>query len=124
VARCSAITASGARCRGVPVRGSDLCAAHHPETQARRRAGARRGGKARGVAEISDVKGRLRELAESVLEERLDRADAAVISQVWNVYLRAVATEIKVRELEELEERMEALEEAHAASNGATAWRA
>jgi hypothetical protein len=65
VARCSAIAASGERCRGVPDRGSDLCAAHHPQTQSRRRAGARRGGRARGVAEISDVKGWLRELAEA-----------------------------------------------------------
>ena len=124
VARCSAITPSGERCRGVPVRGSDLCAAHHPQTQARRRAGARRGGRSRGVTEIAEVKSRLQELAESVLNGSLDRADAAVVSQVWNIYLRAVATEIKVRELDELEGRLAALEEGYAATNGGRhAWR-
>jgi hypothetical protein len=125
VARCSATTLSGERCRGVPVRGSNLCAAHHPQTQSRRRAGARRGGRSRGITEIANVKTRLRELAESVLNGTLDRADAAVISQVWNVYLRAVATEIKVRELVELEERLVALEERYAETDGGRhAWRA
>jgi hypothetical protein len=124
VPRCSAITPSGERCRGVAVRGSDLCAAHHPQTQERRRAGARRGGRSRGSAEIADVKIRLRELAESVLNGSLNRADAAVVSQVWNVYLRAVATEIKVRELDELEGRLVALEERYAETNGGRhAWR-
>ena len=37
---------------------------------------------------------------------------AAVVSQVLNVYLRAVSVELKVREQAELIERLEALEEA------------
>jgi hypothetical protein len=76
------------------------------------------------VTEIANVKTRLQELAESVLNGTLDRADAAVVSQVWNVYLRAVATEIKVRELDELEGRLAALEEGYAETNGRRhAWR-
>jgi len=47
-----------------------------------------------------------------VEEGRMDRADAAVISQIWGTYLRAVSVELKVREQAELIERLEALEDA------------
>jgi hypothetical protein len=47
-----------------------------------------------------------------VEEGRMDCADAAVISQIWGTYLRAVSVELKAREQLELIERLEALEEA------------
>jgi hypothetical protein len=47
-----------------------------------------------------------------VEEGQMDRADAAVISQIWDTYLRAVSVELKVREQQELTEGLEALEEA------------
>jgi hypothetical protein len=60
----------------------------------------------------------------SVLSGSLDRADAAVISQVWNVYLRAMSTEIKLLELGELEARLRVLEERYAETEGGRpAWR-
>jgi hypothetical protein len=40
----------------------------------------------------------------------VDRSDAAVVSQVLNVYLRAIGMEMKVKEVTELEERLEELE--------------
>jgi hypothetical protein len=46
-----------------------------------------------------------------VEEGRMDRADAAVISQIWGTYLRAVSTEMKLKEQLELVSRLEALEE-------------
>jgi len=47
-----------------------------------------------------------------VEEAQMDRADAAVISQIWGTYLRAVSVELKAREQLELVERLESLEEA------------
>jgi len=52
-----------------------------------------------------------------VLEERIDKGVGAVASQVLNVYLRAVAVELKAREQLEVVERLEALEEALGARN-------
>jgi len=46
-----------------------------------------------------------------VLLGTVDKADASVVSQVWNTYLRAVGMELKLREQEELQTRIEALEE-------------
>ncbi len=49
-------------------------------------------------------------LAERVLSGELERADAAVVSQILNVKLRALELERKWKELGELEDRLEALE--------------
>jgi hypothetical protein len=45
-----------------------------------------------------------------VLEGNVDKGVAAVASQILNVYLRAIELERKVRETEELEDRLAALE--------------
>ncbi len=56
------------------------------------------------------IKGRLSDLAEDVLAGEVDKGVAAVASQVLNVYLRAVSVELKVKEVTELEGRLEELE--------------
>jgi uncharacterized coiled-coil protein SlyX len=58
------------------------------------------------------VKQQLRELADDVVAGRTDRGDAAVVSQVLNVYLRAVSVEIKVKEQDEILQRINSLESA------------
>jgi hypothetical protein len=74
--------------------------------------GGRRAGRGRPQAELANIKKRLSDLADDVLEGRQERGVAAVASQVLNVYLRAVSVELKVKEQGELFERLEALEEA------------
>lgn len=59
-----------------------------------------------------DIKRRLSELANDVLEGRVERGDGAVVSQILNVYLRAISVELKVTEQRELIERLEELEQA------------
>jgi hypothetical protein len=61
------------------------------------------------------VKANLHALADATLEGAVDKGVAAVVSQIWNVYLSAVRTELKVREAAELEERLEELEQLMAA---------
>jgi hypothetical protein len=60
-----------------------------------------------------------------VEEGQMDRADAAVISQIWGTYLRAISTEMKQKEQLELVERLESLEEGLEQSRGGgSRWRA
>ncbi len=59
-----------------------------------------------------DIKRRLSELADDVLEGRVERGDGAVVSQILNVYLRAISVELKVAEQQEMEARLEELEAA------------
>jgi len=87
-----------------------LCWAHDPKNAERRRRGQSRGGKNKPSRELVDVKRRLSELAEGVLEGRVEKGTAAVVSQIWNTYIRAIATSLKAREVEELESRLEELE--------------
>jgi glutathione S-transferase len=116
LAACSAIARSGERCKGVAIDGSGLCYAHHPDhAGARRRAaqkGGKRGGRGRPVAELSSLKQRFEELAEDVLNGRVDKGDAAVAGQLWNYAIGAVRTALKAKEVEELEERLSELEAA------------
>ncbi len=91
--------------------GAQWCYNHAPACQAERRRNAARGGKARPRGELAAIKGRLSDLADDVLEEKVDKGAAAVAGQLLNTYLRAVSVELKAREQLELLERLEALEE-------------
>ena len=122
MAKCSGITQVGTACKGIPINGSQWCYVHHPDHAEERRRhgskGGKRGGRGRPQAELSDVKRRLSDLVEDVLEGRKDRGDAAVVGQLLNTYIRAVGVELKVREQLEVVERLEALEEGLRAQNG------
>ena len=112
MARCTFIKPGGDRCKGVPVHGSTLCAAHHPNYRAQRRAGARRGGKARRTGEMPRIKYEIEAAIEAVQTGELDRGVGAVVFQGYNILMRAVEIERKVRETDELEERLLSLERA------------
>ena len=126
MAKCSAITRSGERCRGVAIDSSGLCYAHHPDHAEERsraaRKGGKRGGRGRPQAELTDIKQRLSALADDVLEGKVARGRAAVAGQLLNTYIRAVSVELKAREQLELTERLEALEGALGSQRGGKGW--
>jgi hypothetical protein len=126
LARCGAIKPNGERCKGRAIEGSEWCWNHNPDhADERRRHGAKggkRGGRGRPQAELANIKERLSELADDVLEEKVDRGVGAVVSQILNVYVRAVSVELKVREQTEIIERLEALEEGLEQNRGSR-WR-
>jgi hypothetical protein len=68
-------------------------------------------GRARGNGELADLKKQLKDLASDVLDARVDRGSAAVVNQILNTVIRAIEQERKMRELEEMAQRLEALEE-------------
>jgi hypothetical protein len=114
MAKCSGITQAGTACKGIPIDNSQWCYVHHPEhTEKRKRLGSKggkRGGRGRPMAELHSIRGRIETLVEDVLEGRVDRGDAAVVGQLYNTLIRAVSVELKVKEVTELEERLEELE--------------
>ena len=126
--RCTAIKPNGERCKGRAIGDAEWCWNHDPgHADERRRHGSwggKRGGRGRPQAELANIKQRLSDLADDVLEGRQDRGVAAVASQVLNVYLRAVSVELKAREQQELIERLEALEtlQSQAKPGGSRRW--
>jgi hypothetical protein len=108
---CTATKRDGSPCT-LPSYGSDgLCWAHDPKNAERRRRGQSRGGKSKPSKELASIKQRLSNLADDVLEAKVDKGVAAVASQILNVYLRSIELERKIRETDELEERIRRLEE-------------
>jgi hypothetical protein len=126
MARCSGIRADGGRCGAQAIRSSEYCVNHHPDYEdARRRRnskGGKRGGRGRPQVELGDIKRRLSDLADDVLEGRQDKSVAAVASQILNVYLRAISVELKAREQLEITERLERLEEDLGHKGGSGRW--
>jgi hypothetical protein len=121
--RCAGIKRDGGRCTAVVGGSQTHCYQHDPNRAEERKRNASRAARSKPSRELANIKERLADLAEDVLEGRQDKGVAAVASQVLNVYLRAVSVELKAREQLELIERLEALEEAleHNGSGG-RAW--
>jgi hypothetical protein len=127
VPRCSHTYEDSSQCRRIVSAEQEYCYSHDPQRASERKRNAARGGRAKASGELGRVKARLHTLADMVEEGQMDRADAAVISQIWGTYLRAVSVELKAREQMELIERLEMLEgslQANAAhNNGGNRWR-
>ncbi len=124
---CSGITGAGERCKGIAIDSTGLCYAHSPEHAKERRRNASRGGKSggggRSSGELAEIKALLSELTNRVLGgegvEELETGRAAVANQLVNTRLRAVELGRRIRETDELEERIEQLEQ-----KGGERWRA
>ena len=110
--RCAGIKRDGGRCTVVVTEEQTYCYAHDPSRQAERKRNAARGGRAKATGEIGRVKAKLQALADATLEGAVDKSVAAVTGKIWNIYLSAVRTELKVKEVSELEERLEEMERA------------
>src|SRR5918993_1658694 len=124
--RCKATKRSGEACT-LPANGPQgLCWAHDPANAEKRRRGASRGGRAKARSELPQLKTLLSDLTDRVLSGELETGRAAVANQLINTRLRAVELERKIRETEDLEERITALEAtaSGARQNGGSRWRA
>ena len=109
---CAGVKAKGGRCTAPPLPGEEWCYGHHPDYAEKRRRNAARSHKTRSASpEIGLIKARLVTLAEDVMEGNVDRSNAAVSSQVYNVLLRAIGMELKIKETGELEAQVEELRE-------------
>ena len=108
--QCSGITRQGGRCTRHAEGPNGLCWLHDPTRAEDRRRAASKVGKSKPNRELLDIKSRLVQLSEDVLEGAVKRADAAVAGQLLNYVTRVVSVEIKVRETEEMEARLEELE--------------
>jgi hypothetical protein len=125
LAKCTAITRGGERCKGIAIDSSGYCYAHHPDHEQDRRRAARRGGKRGGrgrpVSELARLQGRFEELAELVLSGQVERGVGAVAGQLLGGARACVRDGLTAREQEELIERLQALEEA-LERNGGRRW--
>ena len=80
-----------------------------PGRAAERRRNASKGGRSKANAEVAELKAQLKKLAAGVLSGEVERG-ATAVNQIINSQARLLELERRIRETEELEARLEALE--------------
>ena len=108
---CRANKRNGSPCTAPATGSNGYCWAHDPANADQRRRIASRGGRGKGGGELAELKKQIKDLAAEVLDGYADRGRAAVANQLYNTLIRAIEQERKIRELDEMAERLEALEE-------------
>ena len=109
--RCAGVKRDGGRCTAIVAPPDTHCYQHDPKRAQERKRNASRGGRSKGSGgEISDLKAQLKSLAADVLSGEVGRGEAAVVNQILNTRARLLEIERKIKETEELEARLEALE--------------
>jgi hypothetical protein len=118
MAVCGGTKRDGSRCTATVEPPQSYCWWHDPANAEERRRAASKGGRARASRELAGVKTLLAGLTNRVLKvegaEDLETGRAAVANQLINTRLRAIEVERKVKETDELEKRIEALERGQA----------
>lgn len=124
MARCAFIKPGGDRCEATAMKGYDHCYGHRPDLAEERKRNSSKGGKAGGrgrggSGELTEIKDLLKTLTDRVLgredAEPLEPGRAAIANQIVNTRLRAVELGRKIKEQDELEARLDALERANEA---------
>jgi hypothetical protein len=111
MAVCSGIKRDGSRCTASVEAPQQYCWWHDPANADKRRRAASKGGKGGGSREIRDLKRRISDVVDAVLKGSQDRGRAAVAIQGLNALRGVLELERKIREQEEVLERIEALEQ-------------
>ncbi len=119
---CRATKRDGSPCT-LPATGQQgLCWAHDLANAQKRRRTASRGGRGKASRELTGVKAQLQDLTTDVLSGELETGRAAVANQLLNTRLRAVELERKIKETEDFEVRLAALEKAAEGQRGGRSW--
>jgi hypothetical protein len=108
--RCVGTKRDGGQCTTIVKPPQTHCYQHDPDRAVERKRNASRAARSKPNRELSSVKALLEDLTERVLAGDVETGRAAVANQLINTRLRAIEQERKMRETEELEERLEALE--------------
>lgn len=120
--QCAGTKRNGERCTATVEPPQRYCWWHDPANAGERRRAASKGGRGKPSREIRDLKKQLEDLAAGVLDGTVERGNAAVVNQVINTRARLIELERKIREEDELVERLEALEAALEAGRGGRQW--
>ena len=109
--RCLGTRRDGAQCTTIVKPPQVYCYQHDPERAGERPRNASRAGKSTGTREVRDLKRRISKVIDAVLEGTQDRGRAAVAIQGFNALRGVLELERKIKETDELEARIEALEQ-------------
>ncbi len=127
--RCAAITRAGGRCKLVATEGT-YCWNHAPEKVEARKQRASRGGKtggngrSSGLSETAEAKRWIKGLVGQLLKGEVERDVATACFMGLGTLARFIELERRIREQDEIEERLAALEELQPEGNTGGGYRA
>jgi len=110
MARCEASKPDGSPCERIVSASQTHCYAHDPERSAERRRNASNAAKSKPNKEIVVLKAHLKEIAEDVRTGELEPRQGAVMVQCLNSVRALMVLERDIKEMEELERRLEHIE--------------
>ena len=108
---CSATKRNGEPCTLQATEKDGLCWAHSPQHHEHRRKRAIKGGRGRANKAIKDLHELLKDLTDQVIAGELDTSRGAVANQLIGTRIRLLEHERRAKELGEVLERLEALEQ-------------
>lgn len=118
MAKCGFKTRDGRPCGARATGSNGGCWNHDPQYELLRRRNARKGGQQGGrgrtnpgTIDLARIQSRFEALSNQVLQGEVDRGDAAVVAQLLNGARSCIVASAKIREVEEFEARLDALEE-------------
>src|SRR5215203_4905610 len=109
--QCAGIKRNGLRCTTIVEPPHIHCWWHDPRNAEERRRAASRGGKGKANPVVKELHQLLESLTDQVIKGELSTAVGAVANQLINTRIRLLEYERRLREMEDLEERLEALEQ-------------
>jgi hypothetical protein len=118
LSQCIGTRADGEPCAAQAITDSSWYFNHHPDYEEARKRRASRGGKRGGrgrpspaTAELARLQQRFEELAEGLVEKPGYADTYAVMGRLLNYARQCIATSLQARQVEELVQRLEVLEE-------------
>ncbi len=116
--RCGGFKPDGTPCERIVSAPQRYCYAHDSERKAERQRNAARAGRRSGTSEIRVLRALLEDLTTRVVEGTLESGRGAVAAQLVNTRIRLMEHVRRVKEQEELEERMAEIERRLEAAQG------
>lgn len=110
MAQCSGITRSGTRCTAGVSPGAEYCPNHDPARADARRRHAAKAGSSRPNRDVARLKSKVAELYRQVEAGETEARVGAVLAQIANTEIRVLETERKIRDQDDIEERLAELE--------------
>jgi len=111
-AKCRGAKRDGSRCTVAVHPPQIYCWWHAPENSAKRQKAAARGGKGKAGRAVKKMHALLEDLTKRVIDGELETSRGAVANQLIGTRIRLFEYERRLKELEEFEERIQALEQA------------
>ena len=121
---CAGITRNGGRCTQSVKPGEHYCHHHDPARSGERRRNAAKAGRSKPRRELQALRKQASKLYDEVCSGEVEPKAGAVLTQITNTQARILELGRKLKETEELEERLEALEQAQQQGGGSRRWRA